>query len=150
MSRLFKENRKVLILKKEGFTLLEVLVSMVILAVSLLAIASAEVTSLNLGRGSNEISLAAASGQEILERMQRNRTNLLSYNGFDTDNSATKPGTPGMLQTDWVEWQKSIQKVAGGRGQILVTSGGPIAGVNQVTVTMTIPSRTITFQAVFQ
>ena len=150
MLRFFKKSKKIVAKKEGGFTLLEVLISVIILSVSLLAIASGEVTSLSIGRGSREMSLAAASGQEIFERIRRNRTNILSYNGFDTNNSATRPGAVGMLRTDYDEWQKNVQKVQGGRGQITVAAGTPIPSTDRVTVTITIPSRTITLQAVFQ
>jgi type IV pilus assembly protein PilV len=150
MRRGFKgKDKTLMIAKNDGFTLLEVLISVVILGVSLLAIASGEVTSLNTGRGSREISMAAASGQEIFERIRRNRENILSYNGFDTSNSATRPGAAGMLQTDYDEWEANVEMIGGGRGQITVAAGTPIASTDQVTVTITTSSRTITLQAVF-
>jgi prepilin-type N-terminal cleavage/methylation domain-containing protein len=151
MSSLYKEiGKNPFLVKSEGFTLLEVLIAVVISAISLLAIASGEVTALNTGRGSSELSVAASSGQEILERIQRNRTNVLSYNGFDTNNSATRPSIGGMAQTDYDRWKAGIQTVAGGRGQITVASGTPIATTSKVTVTITIPSRTLIYQAVLQ
>src|SRR5581483_8072873 len=145
-----KHEESALLRKTGGFTLLEVLIAVVISAISLLAIASGEMTSLNTGRGSRDLSIAAFSGQEILERMQRNRTNLLSYNGFDTNNSATRPGTAGMAQTDYDKWQTDVQMVTGGRGQITVVAGTPITSTFQVTVTVTFPSRTLVYQTVFQ
>lgn len=147
----YKENGKRKLLRNiEGFTLLEVLIAVVISAISLLAIASGEMTSVNTGRGSRDLSVAASSGQEILERMQRNRTNIGSYSGFDTNNSATRPGTAGMAQTDYDKWKTDVQMVTGGRGQITVASGTPITSTTKVTVTITIPSRTLVYQAVFQ
>lgn len=151
MSSLYRKGQESALLKKtEGFTLLEVLIAIVISTISLLAIASGEMTSLNTGRGSRDLSVAAFSGQEILERIQRNRTNILSYNGFDTNSSATRPSTPGMAQTDYDKWKIDVQMVTGGRGQITVAAGTPIASTSKVTVTITIPSRTLIYQAVFQ
>lgn len=135
---------------EEGFTLLEVLIASIILAIALMAIAVAEVTSVGTNRLSRTVSQATSSAEEIIERMRRNRGNLASYNGFDTNNAATRPGAAGTLQTDYDQWQARM--LSGGRGQVSVASGSPITGASLVTVTITwteVLPRTVTLQTTF-
>lgn len=141
---------------QEGFTLLEVLAAVIILGIALLAIASGETTSLSTSRLSREVSLATMVGDEILERMHRNRTSLSSYDGFDSTNAATRPATAGMLQTDYDAWKVRIERSApdglpGGRGVVSVTTGSPIGNATQVSVTVTwgTPSRSTTIRTAF-
>lgn len=132
---------------EEGFTLIEVLISSIILAIALMAIAAAEVTAVGTNRRSNDISQATALADEILERMRRNQTNLTSYNGLNT--SSTSFGS-GIVLTDFNQWKTRM--IAGGTGQVTVASGSPVTGVSLVTVTITwtdVLARTITVQTTF-
>src|SRR5579884_498758 len=139
---------------EEGFTLIEVMISSLILAIALMAIATAEITSFGTTHLSRGVTSAAASADEILERMRRSQTlpsasrpALTAYNGFDTNNSATRPSTAGMLQNDYDQWKAKL--VNGGRGQVTVTPNSPVTGSTLATVTITwtdgLP-RTVTIQ----
>jgi type IV pilus assembly protein PilV len=138
---------------EKGFTLLEVLIAAVILGIGLLAIGTGETISIGVGRTSREISLATASAEDILERMRRNTANLASYNGFDTGNAGTRPGTAGMAQSDYDAWKAQIEQSAAyglpaGRGTVVIASG-PISPTQQVTVTVTWGARSVTVQTIF-
>lgn len=137
--------------EQEGFTLLEVMIAMLLLTFTLLAIASGEITALGTNRTANDVSLATASAEEIIERMHRNRDNLISYNGMDTSNVVTRPPTPGMAQTDYDQWQAGM--IAGGRGRVQVASTTPISTAIQVTVTIdnwpSVPPRTVQIETIF-
>ncbi len=134
---------------EEGFTLLEVMIASVILAIALMAIATAEVTSVGTNRTSRGITQASAVAEEILERMRRNRDDLTSYNGIDTSDSTTRPGA-GIARTDYDQWQARM--ISGGTGQVTVTADSPISDASLVTVTITwsdaLP-RTVTLQTTF-
>lgn len=142
---------------EEGFTLIEVMISSIILAIALMAVATAEISSLGTNRLSNDVSLATASADEILERIRRSQTlpvasrpALTVYHGFDTDNSATRPAAAGMLQNDYDQWKARL--VTGGRGQVSVTSDFPVTGATLVSVTITwtnVVPRTVTIQTTF-
>ncbi|WP_444892735.1 type IV pilus modification protein PilV [Microbulbifer sp. TRSA001] len=60
--------------KQKGATLIEVLVSVLILAVGLLGLAATQVMSLKNGNGSHHRYMAALAAQEIIERMRANPT----------------------------------------------------------------------------
>ncbi|MDC4205394.1 MAG: prepilin-type N-terminal cleavage/methylation domain-containing protein [Candidatus Manganitrophus sp.] len=142
---------------EKGFTLIEVMISSIILAIALMAVATAEVTALGTNRLSNDVSLATASADEILERIRRSQTlpqasrpPLTVYHGFDTNNSATRPSASGMLQNDYDQWKNRL--VTGGRGQVSVTSNFPVAGATLVTVTVTwtnVLPRTVRLETTF-
>jgi prepilin-type N-terminal cleavage/methylation domain-containing protein len=138
----------------KGFTLLEVLVAATMLAIALLAMGTGELNSIGTSRLSRDVTTMTASGQEIIERIRRNKANVGSYNGFDTNNSATRPASPGILQDDYDQWKSNLTgAVSGSRGQVTVTPSSPLATTNQVSVTITWPSapltKTITIQTVF-
>jgi len=121
--------------QEKGFTLLEVMVAAVILAIVLLAIASGEATSVKTTQRSNNGSLAAASAQDIIERMQGNLTNLVGYNGFDTSNPATMPIDP-TLSRDWTDWAAGM--IPGGKGIVAVTPNSPIKTTLDTTTFVTV------------
>ncbi|HEY8370781.1 MAG TPA: prepilin-type N-terminal cleavage/methylation domain-containing protein, partial [Thermodesulfobacteriota bacterium] len=100
MSRVCRPGvRRAAATKRAGFTLLEVLVAAVILAVGLLALGAAEITAAGATGRSRAVSIATAYGEEMIERIRRNRDEIAAYNGFDTQNSTTRPPGAGMLQT---------------------------------------------------
>ncbi|WHI48803.1 type IV pilus modification protein PilV [Microbulbifer sp. JMSA004] len=70
-------------LKQKGATLIEVLVSVLVLAVGLLGLAATQVMSLKNGNGAHHRYMAALAAQEIIERMRANPTGTIDgeYNG---------------------------------------------------------------------
>lgn len=157
MSRLFNQSvkRSGSGRREGGFTLLEVMMAAVILTVGLLAMGTMEGTSVGTTTNSRQITLATAYGEEVIERIHRNSTQLSSYNGFDT--SGACGGCSGMVLTDFNSWKARITQsvpygLPGGRGQVTVTAGSPLAENTLVTVTMTwnaFPFNSITLQTVF-
>lgn len=125
--------------KTKGFTLIEVMVAVSILSIAVLAASAGSYKSSFSNRHSRETSFATARAEEILERMRRNRSELASYNGFNTADSSTRPAAAGKLQTDYDQWLLLMQD--GISGTVQVTSNTPITNSHQVAVAITIPSR---------
>ncbi len=138
-----------------GFTLLEVLIAVAILGFVVLAFSSAEIMAVSNSRTGRHVSSSAAAAEEILELMRRNKANVLSYNGFDTSNPATRPATPGTAQNDYDQWSATVARVPGACGSLTVTPGIPIPSTNSATATIVWPpcggaaSRRIVVSTVF-
>lgn len=75
---------------QKGATLIEVLISVLILAVGLLGVAATQVVSLKNGNGAHHRYMAALAAQEIVERMRANPIGVQqsSYDG-KVDGSVT-------------------------------------------------------------
>lgn len=138
-----------------GFTLFEVLIAIAILSIGGLAFGSAEMMAVSNGRTGRHVSSNAMAAEGILELMRRNKPNVLSYNGFDSSNPATRPATPGIAQNDYDQWTAAVGKVRGACGTITVTPGIPIPSTNSGTVTIIWPpcgaatSRRVVMSTVF-
>lgn len=80
---MFVHNSKKL---QAGFTLIEVLIAFIILAVGLLAIVSLQATSKQYTHQSMQRTLAVSYAESIIERMRANPTALATYIARDTNN----------------------------------------------------------------
>jgi len=141
--------------QENGFTLLEVLIASTILAIGLLAMGTAETISVTNSYTGRNVSVATAASEEIFERMRRNRTNILSYNGFNTANSGTRPGTVGTLQNDYDEWKINVERVPGACATVAVTANLPVTAISTAIVTTQWPpcdgsTRQISIETLFE
>lgn len=107
--------------KQQGFTLIEVLIAVVILAVGLLGMASLSLSSLQSSQGAALRSQASSLAGDLGERLRANRTFAIS-NGTDyllaIDTAATsKPAcidnvagcsTADQAKRDLFEWRSSL------------------------------------------
>ena len=73
--------------KSSGFSLLEVLIAVSILAVAMLGIAAMQLMSLKDNRDAYFRSQAVLLTQDMAERMRSNDTQLSAYDGIATSNS---------------------------------------------------------------
>ncbi len=141
--------------REDGFTLLEVLMASVILGIGLMALGTTETLSVTNSRTGQEITIGTAASEEIFERMRRNQASILSYNGFDTANAATRPIAAGTVQSDYDQWKLEVERVPGACASVQVTSGIPIVSVSSATVTYVWPpcasaaSRRVVVQTLF-
>lgn len=98
-----------------GVSLIEVMVSVLILAVGLLGIAAMQAMALRGGQSSLESSQAVIQTASIIEAMRANRANAGNYNG-----TWTAPPTATTLATrDLNEWIAGMQGVANWNGQTM-------------------------------
>ncbi len=92
--------------RMRGISLIEVLVSVVILGIGLLGIAAMQSVALRSGQSSLESSQAVMQTMAITEAMRANRINAAAYNG----NWTTPPAATTLATRDLNEW------IAGMRG----------------------------------
>ncbi|NIB40252.1 type IV pilus modification protein PilV [Pseudomaricurvus alkylphenolicus] len=98
-----------------GFSMIEVLITLVILSVGLLGVSAMQLTSLKVNHGAYSRSQAVILANDIIDRMRANREAFLDGDYDDLDTSATIPSsqncgatdgcTPAQLATqDFREW----------------------------------------------
>src|ERR1044072_428032 len=100
-----------------GMTLVEVLVTLVLISVGLLGAAALQLTTLKNNQESYVRSQAAMLAADILDRMRSNQTGFNAGN-YDMANDATgfdQAGTAGTVAaTDIAAWQASINRLPAG------------------------------------
>ena len=111
--------------RQNGTTLLEVLVTLVVIALGLLGLASLQAVSLRSNNTAYYRSQATILTYDIGDRMRANRAVAVgsaSYNiGFETAASSDT----GVAGIDINEWKANItQAIPAGQGQITVLAGG--------------------------
>lgn len=127
---------------QSGFTMLESMLAMLLLAIGLLAIAAMQDMAFSRNVDSNELSLVTNLTAEMIERIRFNQRNVTAYNLIDTTNVGTKPpvGTQPMASGDYDQWQArlALARLTNVRGTVTVAATGPAAmSQNQVTVRVT-------------
>lgn len=119
-----------------GFSLIEVLVSMVVIALGLLGFAGLQAYSLKSNSLAMQRSLAAVQAHSIVECMRSNIANIATY---DTD--AAAPAN-SIAATDRANWLANLASaLPGGTGTINVAAG-PV-----LTITITWNERTSATEA---
>jgi type IV pilus assembly protein PilV len=127
-----------------GFTLVEVLVSLLVLSIGLLGLASLQATGLRYSGNTGQRNQAIILAQDMMERMRSNTDGLVGNNyEVSTTLTGTVPGCSGancsatnMATYDVMSWQSMLAAtLPSGTGVIDLT--GPVAGVYTATVTVT-------------
>lgn len=117
--------------RARGVGLIEVMVSLVVLAVGLLGIAAMQSMALRGGQGSLESTQAVMATNSILEAIRANRTQADAYN------MAMTCGTPsggGVVGADKVAWINALKTTIGsGAGD--TTTCGRIVGCDDANAT---------------
>jgi type IV pilus assembly protein PilV len=127
-------SRTITLSNQEGFTLIESMLSLAIIAVGLLALAGMQSISLGRNIDANQLSQVTNLAADMMERIQFNRRNVLAYASTSPD-----PVTQPMAAGDFAQWQARLvaSGVPGITGQVTVTPMGP-AGLNQNQVVVTV------------
>lgn len=98
--------------RQRGLSLIEVLVSVLVLAIGLLGIGAMQAYALRGGQSSLESSQAVMATNQIIEAMRLNRANAAAYNGT----WAAPPAGGTLAQHDLNEWVAAMRGVANWQG----------------------------------
>ncbi len=119
-------------MRQHGFTMLEVLISIVVLSIGLLGIAGMQATSMSNNHLAYVKTQAAILATDLADRIRANPDGLADYDGFDTRVAIADPGciaagcTPAQLaQYDLFQWQQPFERdfkpaLPNGRGSVTV------------------------------
>lgn len=150
-------------LRQRGFTMVEVLVALVVLAIGLLGIAALYLNSLQSGRTAIYRTQAVNLAADLADRIRMNRTAQGAYATLFADAEvevATCYTTGGCIDTDLAatdlaRWKATLaQMLPNGQGQVVVTppvgAGEPASYVITVQWVEAGEAAPITFQIGFQ
>jgi len=124
--------------KPLGFTLLEVLITLVILAIGLLGLAGLQATSLKQNQSAYQRGQAAQLSYDITDRVRSNMSAISTYQATTPSdatqhtNCTTSTGcsTTQMAQNDLYEWNKALtDTLPSGSATISLTSGVNIISI---------------------
>ncbi|MDJ0878900.1 MAG: type IV pilus modification protein PilV [Halieaceae bacterium] len=128
-------------IQQGGFTLIEVLISTLVLTVGLLGIAAMQMVSFQTNQSAYMRSQATYLAQDMLDRIRANRAgyrNTTIYDSIDTTNTVAVPASPGCKGGDvgcsptqmgaedireWVQFFENIEAVDNYRPVLLNGSG---------------------------
>lgn len=103
--------------RQQGFTLLEVLVSMLIVSIGLLGLAGLTTTSLQNNQSAYQRSQATWLAYDMLDRMRANRAVAVT-GSYDTAFSTVPSGSTTAAQ-DLTQWKNTLAAaMPGGQGSI--------------------------------
>ena len=138
--------------RTSGFSLIEVLIAVIILAIGLLGIAGLQITSKRTSYEALQRVTAVILAQDIIERMRANKGQLAAYiAAADVTGTLTAPGTnctsaectPDLIVTyDLYQWQQAILGAAETKetfpgSTIFVNTGGLILPTGCITTSGT-------------
>ena len=111
--------------RQGGSTLIEVLVTFVILAIGIMGLAGMQLRSLTFSQSALYRTTATGLADDILDRMRANRTSATTnlYNTTLANNSSTFSAST-QPQRDLGEWKLQIEsQLPSGQGAIAIASG---------------------------
>jgi len=121
----------------KGFTLIEVLISVFLLSLGLLAVAAMQTTAMTGSSSSNNTTLSTQLAEEMVDRIRVNGGDTPNiYNSLNTGNCT------GLIEPalgECTQWRDRLQSsgLPGAAGTVTVVSDSPIQRTATVTVTVT-------------
>jgi type IV pilus assembly protein PilV len=117
--------------RPRGMTLVEVLVTIVILSFGLLALAGLQVTALGGGKNASNRSVATMLSYEILDAMRANRQPALNGN-YNLALSETPGSGTALAEQDLLRWRTELaRRLPAGTGSIQMGAGNIVTIVVQ-------------------
>ena len=129
---------------EEGFSLIEGMLAAVVLGTGLLAMSGMQTIALVKNVDANELTRITTLASDMMERVQFNRRNAVSYNGIDTQSAtncnAISAAAQPQAKGDCLLWDSLVDGTQLQNVQGLVTVSNVIAPttLNQRNVTVTI------------
>jgi type IV pilus assembly protein PilV len=111
--------------RSRGFTLIEALVSLLVLSIGLLGVAALQLTSLRANTSASTRSQATFLAYDITDRMRANRnvaTNTTAYNIDFGEDTAASPAT--VAENDLKDWLVRLKNALGPDAQAQVQNLG--------------------------
>lgn len=105
-------------LKTKGFTLLEVMIAVFVLALGLLGLASLQMISLKNNHSAQYRTSATIIAYDIIDRMRLNRT--ADYSTALTDEPSTISGST-LNGADLIAWKNALEELPEGKGSVTVS-----------------------------
>ena len=123
--------------RQGGFTLVESLVALIVLAVGMLGVAALYIEALRAERTSVFHTTAVHLAADVADRIRSNRTAGAAYGAGAADNNCVNGGADcgpgGLAADDLFVWQQDVvTRLPGGTGNIVVVAGPP----NTYTITI--------------
>jgi len=111
--------------RQDGTTLLEILVSLVVIALGLLGLASLQAVSLKSNNTAYYRSQATILAYDIADRMRANRAAAVNSASYNISFGTPASSSAGVAGSDVNEWKQTIARAFPlGEGQITVLTGG--------------------------
>jgi type IV pilus assembly protein PilV len=104
--------------RQRGFSLLEVLISIVIMTFGLLGISGLMVKGISNSTGSDLASRASQSSGLIMDAMRANTLQLSSYDTRFATNATTYASPTSTAESDLFQWKTAVERLPGGQGDI--------------------------------
>lgn len=116
---------------EQGFSLIEVTISLVVLGIGILTLSGMQSISLARNVDANQLTRVTNLASDMVDRIQFNRKNVVAYHGVDVSSgSGTCPATNVMANGDCQQWR-----------QLLINSGlQAVRGTVTVNPTSTAPN----------
>jgi type IV pilus assembly protein PilV len=105
-----------------GFSLIEVLISIIVMTFGLLGISGLMMSGVNNSTGSDLASRASQSATEIIDAMRSNRGNAANYVTAIGTKSSDITGTT-VADKDRQAWLLALERLPGGAGEIDIVPG---------------------------
>jgi type IV pilus assembly protein PilV len=107
--------------RQSGLSLIEVLITVVLVSIGLLGLAGLQLTSVQNSNSSSERFIATTLAQDILERMRANRNRAIGPGKVYNLAMGADPGVGGVEGADLDAWKEAIEAaLPSGQGAVAV------------------------------
>ncbi|MEO8445448.1 MAG: type IV pilus modification protein PilV [Gammaproteobacteria bacterium] len=112
--------------RQSGTSLLEVLITVVLVSIGLLGLAGLQLTTVQNSNSSGERFEATTLARDVLERMRANRQKAVDPNYQYNIALGAAPAVAGLAGADLAAWRNALAALPGGDGAIAVDNAGVV------------------------